>query len=599
VTLHRQAALMAVTLSACLTLSACNLGTATDPAATMQAQFTLARRRVDITKPTPVYALSNLSGKLIPTGVASRGTVPRFLGLANTLGLSDGTVLELIDTSPPVFVEQRALQERAGELTVQAGLRSRPFLDCPTLGFGSNGRLVRQGSTTAGAWPVIGGHGAYSLIAQQGHLRVASSSCLAPQPETLVTGVSFRPQRYYAVPHGDPTSANQAVLMGLDIETSHLELIVDWFRPNDQSNATWLTMGKPNRVALLREVLRPIFANLSMLYRQHLPEEKRTGWTKTNLAPTFLADELDAEGMVGNAYIVEVKLDRSQLALTLPELISVVQTLEGLGLGGGGRHLHFSFPRTGITERTVSRYVDYYQFCNEMLSLYYLTVVGPAVAPKRLFRPIDVTELQSMRDWLTDGTVPDRLDEKSFRFLAFRTPNIYGQDRYGFEVRAFAGLHEFQHQQDLAALTVQMLTMPNLEMMNAHGQWFGLETFSPGGVRVDTLGAETATRFDPAVLSFLTTLSATIDPHDELYPPMSTVWSLPLVHWWERSFLAPFQSQLEQARDGYIQEVTRFMEQSGALSHQELAEMVSSSLAGWADDTMLFEHYKVQQTRTP
>lgn len=566
-----------------------------ETAATGQSQSALTWRSVELAQPSPYFLFEPRSGRLLQKGWLSEGTrVSRYVGLPNTATVFDGITLEMVDTSPPAFTVSTALREAITPITRQAQFPLQPVSSCPLLDLSDSGRLSQRIDPSITSAAVLGRVGDYALISGANDVHFLSAHCVPDH--TFTDASAYVPQQqYYMVPHANPQDPSQAIQLGADIETGNLELIAQWFRPPDTEDDAWFALGIFARVAKLRSTLDIVIHRLESTASTALPDQKATGWLKTRFAPEFLASELDCEGLGDRGYIVEVKIDRTHLVTTLEALIRQLDTLRQLGLTDASRHVHISFPATGITEKTAGQYANFYHYINEYLTLSHLAYFGDIAALHKYFRPIVSDDVEFVRNWLRSSTAPTLLDEQTFRHVAFRTPALYGSDRYGFEVRAFANKDALRHQINVVATTILFLLNPDINLQNSFGSSIATEDFAPNGVRVDTLNDSVTERLPPEILSFLDQLASIVDPDQELDPSAPVMWAMPLVRWWERQFLAPLQPSLEKARDDYLAELQRYhalMLGSAPPAEEDLVHMVSSALSGWANETGLWQHFQ-------
>lgn len=568
-----------------------------------QAQATLTRRAADLAQPSPYFLIDSHTGKLRQKGWLPAGRrVSRFLGLPGGISVVQGTMLEIVDLSPPAFVLSGALQDPLAPTMQQLQLPLQSAHSCPGLGLDSTGRLGQVVNRSISNAAVLGRVGNYALVSDANDIRFLSEHCLVPVEEFERLDTFVSRDKYYSVPHANPQDPSQAIQLGADIETKNLELIAQWFRPPDVDDSSWLTLQLPARVLQLRSTLAIVTQRLERGGSIDLPHEKASGWVKTRLAPVFLANTLDCEGLSRQGYVVEVKIDPVHLTTTLNELVGMLDTLRLLGLTDGSRHVHVSFPVLGITSDTARSYVNYYQYINEYVTVFHLAHFGANASLHKYFRPILADDVELAHMWLSSNATPTLLDEHTFRHVAFRTPALYGANRFGFEIRAFANSDALTAQLDVVAMTIIFLLNPKAHIETMFGNLIRMEDFTPSDSRVETLSRPIVDRLPTEIRSFLIQLEGVTDPEHEFDPPASVVWAMPLVSWWERAFLTQLRPRLEQARDEYVDELQRYLtlaQGNAPPSDEDLIQMVSSALSGWAAETGLWQHFRGHPTLSP
>ncbi|MCB9667700.1 MAG: hypothetical protein H6715_06260 [Myxococcales bacterium] len=578
-------------------IGACGGGSDFESLRDTQSVTQLTSQEANLSEATPFWYIDD-RGVFVKSNTVLNSLSParRYFELPPIQVSADGQLqqLEVIDLSPIVLVPTKNVRPDPSELREQDFISSPYRLaSCPMLSNYNNTNRLHTTGLVSGMYSRVSYGQPFEIFIKPGGLYFASEHCFFPTDETIVADADLvDPDQLIFAAHIPPSERTEAtaVWLGADIETEAVAVVSRWFYPEaDYSEDEWLAGAPEQRVQRLYADVKVVADRYDDHPHPAEPSAKQLfGWKKTHEAPEYLADTMDVE----TQRRVEVKISTSHLFKSLTSWKATLADLNS-HLHDIAVHTHLSFPRTNMIPYHARRYAALLMWANEQAFFEQLSKIKQAnyTTQHRGFRPLTEGEANAFeKKLLTGGEEPAAAF--TYRYVPFRTPFIYGGDRYGYEIRIYQEYNRPDFLNQEALLETMLMWIQNSEyvMYTPQGMPVSLDAFvtnddanSEASTYVASIGAQAFEALDDVELQdFLLDVSHTVDPDQTMNPPMHWVYALPFVPWWQRDFIRDKKDLLIEEASNYRADLRLNMTMSHMMAREKVPIQMGVDLARWA-----------------
>ena len=313
------------------------------------------------------------------------------------------------------------------------------------------------------------------------------------------------------------------------------------------------------------------------------PEPFEEFYLRTDDAPAFLREELDFEN--GRWW----ETSTQGYVRTPSELMEQMNWVRA-NLGRGPRapfHVHIVFRRDA---QFADELTDFAAHASEYTTLRMISYDTSYVRERGILGMFVEEDLAHMRETLAAG---GRIDEKAFT-VGFRTTSwrgkgpLYGDwGLSGFEWRRLG---------DERGITNTLLFLEDPRNARiALGELGTGRTIDDlghlaDGLRVERLSEMTLYRFSDTMQSYLWSVAENVVPIQGLSVER---WSIPLVRWEARPYLAPIADDIVAARQTFLRGLEQLAQSSPDPSRnaRQVAEAIDRLVQNFVRETQLYEHF--------